>query len=175
MAHQGKVLINSGVGRLEFLKSSADTDGELLEIEVSYQPHSSPPPNHYHPFQEERFKVLQGTIKTQISGKCATYKSGDEFLVPPGENHWMYNAGETVAQVNWQTRPALRTEIFFENIWELRKPNLLQLAVILQEFSREFRPAQQPYWLLRILFGLLAPIGILMGYRAVHETYSKDD
>ena len=175
MAFQGKVLINPGVGRLEFLKTSEDTDGELLEMEVTYLPHSSPPPNHYHPFQEERFRVLQGTIKTQIGGTRATYKSGDEFLVPPGENHWMYNAGETEARVNWQTRPALRTEIFFETLWELRKPKLLHLAVIMQEFSREFRPAQPPYWLLRILFGLLAPIGSLMGYRAVNESYSQDD
>jgi quercetin dioxygenase-like cupin family protein len=174
MAHQGKVLINPEVGRLVFLRTSEDTDGELLEMEVSYLPHSSPPPNHYHPFQEESFRVIQGTINTQIGGISATYKSGDEFFVPPGVNHWMYNAGETEARVNWQTRPALQTEKFFEIMWELKKPKLMQLAVILQEFSREFRPASPPYWFLRILFGLLTPIGKLMGYRAVHEGYIQD-
>ena len=47
-------------------------------------------------------------------------------------------------------------------------PNLLQLAVISQEFGDVFRVKSPPIWFQRLFFGLLAPIGGLMGYKATY-------
>jgi hypothetical protein len=85
---------------------------------------------------------------------------------------WAEEAG---VHVNWQTRPALRTEAFFETVFGLAAegkvnekgvPNLLQSAVIAQAFAGEFRLAKPPWPIQRLLFAVLAPLGRLLGYTA---------
>ena len=81
-------------------------------------------------------------------------------------------------RVNWQTRPALKTETFFETISGLSRegkaggkgtPNLLQAAVIAQAYAEEFRLARPPWPVQRVLFAVLAPLGRLLGYRASYR------
>lgn len=65
-----RIIKNHKTGQvLRILKSRKDTKGALLEMEATYQPHSPEPPAHYHPFQEEEFRVLSGDIKVQINGQ----------------------------------------------------------------------------------------------------------
>lgn len=89
------------------------------------RPSASRPPVHYHPHQEERFEVLSGKLNALIDGRERTLRTGG-------------------VHVNWQTRPALKTEAFFEMIWGLANdgktnekgaPNLLQMAVVTQEYE----------------------------------------
>lgn len=47
-------------------------------------------------------------------------------------------------------------------------PNLLQLAVIMQQYRREFRPVKPPLIVQKIIFTLLAPLGRLCDYRATY-------
>lgn len=93
----------------------------------------------------------------------------------------MHNASDAPARVLWQTRPALRTETFFETTWGLARdgqtrlngsPTLLQAVVVGQAYSQEFRLARVPYPIQQICFFLLAPLARLMGYRARYERYS---
>jgi len=74
-------------------------------------------------------------------------------------------AAEAGARVNWQTRPALKTEAFFETIWGLAKdgkvndkgvPTLLRVALIAREYEDVFRLASPPWAVQRLLFGSLA-------------------
>ena len=51
--------------RLTFLKTATETNGDLLEMEAIYNPNSPQPPLHYHPYQEEQFRVLSGTFRTK--------------------------------------------------------------------------------------------------------------
>jgi hypothetical protein len=43
-------------------------------------------------------------------------------------------------------------------------PNLLRAALIAREYQDEFRLASPPWAVQRALFGLLAPVGRLLGY-----------
>jgi hypothetical protein len=45
-------------------------------------------------------------------------------------------------------------------------PGLLRAALIAREYEDEFRLASPPWAVQRLLFGLLAPISRLLGYRA---------
>jgi hypothetical protein len=45
-------------------------------------------------------------------------------------------------------------------------PNPLQLAVVMSEYQNEVRGARPPFALQRVMFGLLAPVGRALGYRA---------
>jgi hypothetical protein len=72
-------------------------------------------------------------------------------------------------------RPALSTEDLFAATWGLARagrtdaqgrPNLLQAAVLLQAYAREFRLLRPPRWVQVPVFALLGAIGRLAGYRA---------
>jgi quercetin dioxygenase-like cupin family protein len=175
MAQAGDTFINRAGDQLTFRQTSRATIGALLEVEVVYRPHATPPPFHYHPFQEERFQVLAGTIHTVIGNHTQTYGPGDTFVVPAGISHAMHNTSPEAGRVVWQIRPALRTETFFETLWGLARdgktnaqgvPQLLQLAVLLDTYAQEFRLTKPPYALQRPLWAILARIGRWKGYQS---------
>ena len=182
MARAGDEFIRPNGERLTFRKTSRETNGELLEMEMVYNPNSSKPPSHYHPNQEELFEILSGTIFTEIGGQTRSFEAGESFTVPMGTHHWMHNTSPEPGKVIWQVRPALETETLFETLWGLGidgktkdngVPNLLQIAVIFREYEREFRLSKPPYRLQKILFAILAPIGRLLGYRVKYDKYGK--
>lgn len=158
---------------LRFVKTSAETNGELLEIEVHYTPAHGKPPAHYHPRQQEHFEVMAGSITVQMNGDQRDYRAGESFDVPAGTVHAMWNAGESTVQMKWQIRPALKTQQFFEAIWgsysdrkpgDTNSPNLLQSAVWMQAYSDEFRLVSPPPPIQKMVLGILAPLGRAMGY-----------
>jgi len=173
MARAGDRLENPVTGQhLIFRKTTGDTSGSLLEVESVYtKPTPSRPPTHFHPRQEERFEVLSGKVNTVVGGKERTLGEGEVLTIPSGVQHQMW-ATEAGVRVNWQTRPAMKTEAFFETVWGLARdgktndkgvPNLLRFALIAREYDDEYRPAhpgrpEDP-------FGILAPVGKLLGYR----------
>ena len=174
MAHAGDELLNPVSGqRLVFLRTTEDTKGELLEVESSYEAGGQQPPVHYHPAQEERFEVLDGTVEILLDDGTRTLRQGEVLTLPAGSRHSIWS--QTGGRVNWRTRPALKTEAFFELVWGLARdgkvnqsgrPNLLQGAVLARAYQREWRLAQPPYGIQLVLFGVLAPLGRRLGYRA---------
>jgi len=182
MAKAGDEFVRPNGDRITFLKTAQETNGDLLEMEVVYSPKSSKPPAHYHPYQEEQFEVINGTIQAEIAGKTRSYEVGDSFIVPTGTHHWMHNTSTEPGKVLWQVRPALKTETLFETFWGLAidgetndngVPNLLQIAVIFKEFEQEFRLSKPSYTLQKVLFGILVPFGRLLGYKVKYEKYSE--
>ncbi|GHO58050.1 cupin domain-containing protein [Ktedonobacter robiniae] len=171
--------------KIIFRKTAKETRGELVEVEAVYHPSSTKPATHVHPQQEERFEVLEGSINTIIAGEKKTYQAGEIFHVPAGTTHEMWNGGTSETRVIWQTRPALHTDEFLEITLGLAQdgktnpegiPNLLQAAVIMWQYRREFHFVKPPLIVQRILFGLLAFIGHLRGYHGVYTpaTHERD-
>lgn len=169
--------------RLILRKTTDETNGELLEMEASYNPNSSRPPLHYHPYQEERFQVLSGAFRVKVGEAEHTYHAGDAFTVPAGTPHWMHNVSNEEGRLLWQIRPAMKSQEFFATMWGLAAdektdadgvPGILQLAVILSAYRDEFRASSPPYFVQRLLFALLAPIGRLIGYQARYNSYSGE-
>jgi quercetin dioxygenase-like cupin family protein len=115
MAYAGQVLENSVSGeRIVFRKTAADTGGELLAFEFFLSPDGSVPGAHVHPEQEERFEVVEGTMKFQKGLKSIIVLPGDKFAVSPGTVHLFVNAGKEAAHVLVEVRPALRMEQLLE-------------------------------------------------------------
>lgn len=176
MASTGDVMENPVSGqRLIFRKTARDTAGELLEVESVYtKPTPSRPPAHFHPRQEERFEVLSGNLFAKVDGEERALAKGELLVIPPGTPHEMW-AEESGTRVNWQTRPALNTEAFFETLWGLARdgktnekgvPNLPRVALIARGYENEFRLASPPWVVQWVSFGLLAPVGRLLRYEA---------
>jgi quercetin dioxygenase-like cupin family protein len=148
MARSGETVTNPVAGMtLLFVKTAADTDGELLEMEATYEPSSTPPIPHFHPSQREHFEILEGTMHARVDGAERELRAGDTLDVEAETVHAMWNEGPEQARTLWQTRPALRTEEFFEQTAavfrqaheEGRDPDGERLAEIVQTYSDEFR------------------------------------
>src|SRR5436190_13729997 len=136
MAAAGDVIEGFGGFRLRLVR----VEPEVLEMEASYGGATGPPPSHLHPSQDERFEVLEGTMRTVIDGVSRSYDVGGTFAVPAGTPHQVNAEGP--ARVRWEVRPALRTAEFFERLYgdgpgsarEAEDP-----ADFFAEFSEEFR------------------------------------
>ncbi len=176
MAVAGNELVNPVTGhRLVFRQTAAETGGALVDVDSFWAPGPQAQPDHYHPFQEERFEVVSGRLFVRLGGHGRILRAGDVLIIPPGVPHEISNGGGEVAHVIWQTRPALETEAFFETVWCLGRqgktngqgmPGLLQSAVLMREFADEIRFARPPWTAQRAIFGVLAPVGRLLGHRA---------
>ena len=114
MVHAGQELTGSG-NYLRFIRTAAETDGALLEMESTYREGAQLPAAHLHPSQDEYFEVLEGTVTTIIDGVETSHAVGETFHVPAGVVHQM--VGEAGTRLNWQVRPALRTAEFFEGLY----------------------------------------------------------
>jgi quercetin dioxygenase-like cupin family protein len=160
--------------RLRFLRTAADTNGELVEMEATYQPGSVEPLEHFHPRQEEHFEIASGEMRARIEGEERTLSAGDELDIPQGTVHAMWNEGDGEARVVWQTRPALRTEDFFVAVGRLAQEGKLSAkgagnpligAALMHEFRAEFRPTSPPPPVQAIAFPALAMLARLLGQR----------
>jgi len=130
---------------------------------------------HVHPNQDERFEILAGRFRYRLAGVEREAGPGEVVQIPKGARHVWWNAGEDDLSTIIEFRPALRSEEFFESYFALGKdgktdpktgmPNLLQMAVVLREFEEEIYLAKSSLLVQRVVFGALAFVGRLLGYR----------
>jgi quercetin dioxygenase-like cupin family protein len=177
MASPGDVL-RLGEDRLIFLKTAAETDGAYVEVAVEYSPASIKPPQHYHPRQTERMQVERGHLHLLLNGTLHEYGPGDEFYIPPGAVHSIWNPGPERARITWRTTPAYKTEKVFETLWGLTnegrlKPDgtpRLQMPLLALGFRDEYRVVTgRPFLVDMALCTALAPLSVAMGYRPTYR------
>jgi quercetin dioxygenase-like cupin family protein len=178
MIHAGDVIENPVTGeRLVFRKTSRDTNGEAVVIETFVKPNGFVAAAHLHPYQEERFQVLRGTVGFRVGGEEIVAGPGQRLTVPAGTAHKFWNAGEDEAHFVCEVRPALQFEQLIETMFGLaadgktnRKgmPNPLRLAVIAHSHFDDVRLPFPPAWMQRMGLALGAPLGRLFGYEATY-------
>jgi mannose-6-phosphate isomerase-like protein (cupin superfamily) len=181
MAYKNKFISNHDTGQsIKFLQVAKDTNGDLLEMETTYQGFSKEPVPHYHPHQEETFTVTKGVLTVRIDGALKTIKAGETLFIPKNKVHAMWNNSENITTVNWKVQPAMDTEYFLETAMgiaadgKLNKkgmPPILQVALMANKFSNEFRLAKPRFEIQKILFGVLSPFARLRGYRPTYRKY----
>lgn len=176
MARSGEQIVNPATGlTLRFVKTAADTGGELLVMEATYEPSSVKPVEHFHPRQSEHFKILEGTLRARIDGVERELVAGETLDVEAGVSHEMWNEGPGRARTYWETRPALRTEDFFEALARLARegetnekgvPGFLQVAMLASTYRDEFRTTSPPQPIQAVVLSVVALIGRLAGRKA---------
>lgn len=162
--------------KIVFRKTARDTGGELLQMDAYLQSGAFVAAEHIHPLQEERFEVIAGTLRGRVAGKESSSGPGETIVVPKGTPHVWWNSGDDELHVLVEVRPALRIESFFETFFGLAQdgkvhpktglPNPFQLALMMRTYRNELVLARPPRLVQTLLFGLLAPIGRLLGYKA---------
>jgi len=140
MARAGDEIDSPGGMRLRFVRTAAETEGDLLEMEATYAGDGSMPPMHLHPRQSERFEVLEGSMRTIVGGEERVYERGESFEVPAGTPHQM--GADEPTRMRWEVRPALRTAEFFERLYGDGPHSAREMGERLwAEFEDEFRLA----------------------------------
>jgi quercetin dioxygenase-like cupin family protein len=175
MVKSGDEITNPRTGqRMRFLKTSADTNGELLQIDCFNPPSGVKEPEHIHPYQENRFDVRSGMLSISIAGAERQARAGEVISIPAGVPHYFWNAGPEDATYIQEFRPALRIEVFFETLFALARngqlnaqgmPSLLQMAVFVPSFWSEIRVTRPPQLVQQAMFTLLGPVSRTLGYR----------
>jgi quercetin dioxygenase-like cupin family protein len=179
MAHAGLILDNPVSGeRFEFRRTAADTDGELLEFDLTLAADGHVPGAHVHPEQQERFVVHSGRVKFRLGTKKIVAGPGDVVVVPAGKVHAFKNVGGEEAKVRVQVTPALDMEQLFETTVALAEegatnrkgmPKPLHLALFVRRYKREVRAPFPPA---PIVTALLAPVAAIARKRGHAERYA---
>jgi len=178
MIRTGQTIENPVTGeRLRFLKTSRDTNGEAVVVEVTVQPDGFVAAAHVHPHQSEHFEILEGTVGFRLGREKVELGAGESVLVEPGTPHRFWNAGEEEARFVTVVRPALQFEQLIETMFNLAEdgktnrkgmPNPLRLAVIANAHFEDVRLPFPPAFLQRAALALGAPLGRMLGYDAVY-------
>jgi quercetin dioxygenase-like cupin family protein len=175
----GETIENPVTGeRMLFRRTSRETNGESVLIEVTVQPNGFVAAAHVHPVQSERFEVLQGELEFKVGRKTLVAGPGDVVTVEPGTPHRFRNVGATEARFVCEIRPALQFERLIETMFSLAAdgktnhkgmPNVLRLAVIANAHFGDVRLPFPPAWIQKAGLALGAPLGRLVGYRPTYD------
>jgi quercetin dioxygenase-like cupin family protein len=186
VAKAGDVIENPITGeRITFLKTTRETNGELLRFEYVLPPGFTIP-QHVHPHQEERHEVLSGTLRGRVGGQERDYAAGERVVGPAGVPHaWRNPSSEEELRFVSELRPPLAFETIMETSFGLARDgkttkqgipkNPLQLAVLVDETRRTFYSSRVPVAVQEVflaLFGVVASVGRLLGYKARYPEYS---
>jgi mannose-6-phosphate isomerase-like protein (cupin superfamily) len=137
MASAGETVANPATGeRVTFVKTAADTGGELLELELVWSRPGQRAPAHVHPEMEERYEVLEGTAAFRIGDEERRARAGDVVTVPPGTTHLAWNPTDVRVRLKVEFRPALRWEEFVVRLFAGDEP----IPDLMREFRREIAP-----------------------------------
>ena len=163
--------------RMTFLKTSRETGGEYVLVELELAPGGHVAAAHVHPHQDEAFEVLEGRVGFRAGKREVVVLAGGTITVPRGTPHKFWNAGEETARFRTEVRPALQFEQLIETMFALAQegkvnrkgmPNALRLAVIAKAHFDDVRLPFPPAWMQRAGLALGAPVGRLLGYAATY-------
>jgi quercetin dioxygenase-like cupin family protein len=180
MIRQGDQITNPRTGQVMiFLKTSAETNGELLQIECFSPPTLEREPEHIHPLQENSFEIISGNFIFRLNGKEQVVGAGQSINIPANVPHHFWNSGDIDAHYLQEFRPALKIDRFFETFFALARdgklnkngiPNFFQVSIIGLAHKDEIRLTRPPWILQNIIYKILSPFGKLMGYRADYKS-----
>ena len=115
MARSGEVLEVPGLGvRIEFRRTTEETGGELVEIDVVGRPKGLITTPHVHPAQTERHEVIEGSMRMKTGPLERVLAAGDVVETAPGVEHSHRSAGDGPTRVRVQIRPAGEFEPWLE-------------------------------------------------------------
>jgi quercetin dioxygenase-like cupin family protein len=158
-----------GAGTYVLTRSTADTNGELVEFEWILPKGAFAPPPHIHPSQEEEWEVLEGVLEVVIDGERRSLSAGESASAPPRTVHTFARPSQPVRVRNVH-RPALGFEDYIDRIYRLtqeqgirsaKNPRVpLYLAMIWREYPDTLVAARTRD---RVGMALLSRIGRLLG------------
>jgi len=159
--------------RIVFRETASSSHGELLSMEFTLAAGGVIAEEHIHPVQRERFEIINGRVEGRVNGVAASVNAGESSEIEAGVPHAWWNAGDEELIMVVEFRPALRTEDFFRSVFQLAAdghtnargiPRFWYMALLLEQYHKEFRPARLSASTARAFSRLAAPIAHRLRY-----------
>jgi quercetin dioxygenase-like cupin family protein len=138
-------------------KSAAATSGAFVEMDCTAYP-GARTIIHYHPEQEETYRVIEGTLDVFRDGRWGPVRAGESATIPRAAVHGFRNATEVPVRFINVHRPALGFQKHLETLDRLvragkirsvKDPRSLIYMAMSAVKHRPDVPVQPPYWLLK--------------------------
>ena len=150
------------------VKTSAETDGQRLEMEWELLPKADGTPVHIHPFADESYKVLEGQLEVKINGQWKALKQGEEFTVNKGVPHTFRNPLDAITRVYNTHSPGMQFDDYFEALSNIvtrlsagtkqkLKMNLntvIHLCMLMKKYKAEMVSVNPPGFIVSLLNGI---------------------
>ena len=183
MSYAGQEVENKVTGEQVVVVTGTDeTNGELGVYDLTVAPGGAVAGEHIHPHIEERFTVIKGKVGFRLDGVEQIAPADETITISSGVAHDWWNAGDQVALVRIEVRPAARFEQLILNLFGLANdgktnskgmPNPLQLAILGKEFQDVIMFTSPPPLVQKIMFSVVAPIAGLLGYQGTYGEYTS--
>jgi mannose-6-phosphate isomerase-like protein (cupin superfamily) len=169
--HADRTLVWPDGSIYRITRSSADSGGEVLEMEWELPAHGWAPQPHMHPRLTEEYQVLEGSFDVLVGTEWRNLTAGDGASVPPGIVH-TFRVGAGPVRVRNVHRPPLDFEPYIKRLCVAASQRslgdlsglraLVYIAVLVREFPLHSRA---PARLLNAAVPALAALGRLLGFR----------
>lgn len=181
---EGPLVSNPVTGEwLGSLVTADESKGEYVRTVGVFAPGNEGPPEHYHIESEESFEVLEGELLFEVDGEERLLEEGESVVVEPGTRHTFSNPSESASSCLMGAEPVGKIAYVVLTLFGLGHegklsddgaPNPLQGAVITSELSDDTVFTSPPPAVQCATAKTLAPVGKLLGYRAVYPRYETD-
>ena len=184
MPYKGQIIKNPRNGEfIEFMETASETGGAFSRIKIKVVAGGFKPVLHLHTTTDETFEIISGRLSYILSGEKNEIGPGEKITLPMGKTHTHYNNGAGPLLMYQTFTPSLDIDLFLENIFGLDaegkvpkgKPAFFQLMVWSKKFQCKAYIASVPLGIQKVLSDILAPVGRLLGYKAVYKRFSGFD
>jgi len=191
MSRCGDIYENKVTGEYAVVLRGSEDRGEGPGIvHLTARPGAAVVGEHFHPYIRERFTVLRGRLDARIAGRTLSLETGQSATAEAGVVHDWWNSSTTdEAHVLVEIEPTgadsadpNRFELLIGMLFGLAndgkvdrkgRPSPLQAAVIAREFADVVVFTHPPQAVQRVMIGLLAPVGRLLGYKSIDARYCR--
>ena len=181
MPYQGQKIVNKINGdSYKFLTTAKDSNGACVVMKAEIMGRGQFVPAHYHAIQEESFEVVDGQLTVIRNGKTSVLQPGEKITFSINEPHNHFNNHNAPLVYIHTVAPALDFDYLIENLIGLSSDGkgkngrfgLMQELVSLKYLDSKSFLATIPQGIQKVLMNTVAPIGRLLGYRAIYKKYS---
>jgi mannose-6-phosphate isomerase-like protein (cupin superfamily) len=153
-------------------RGTLESGDEFADVHLESEPGGYAGRAHIHPYIEERFEVVSGTLTALVGAEERVFSTGETLVVPPGTPHQPFNRGDVkMKSISRITGPS-NLDILFGQLRGLDyKPSFLQMMLFVQAYDAY--PASPPPAAVRIMSFLLAPTARLVGYRSFYPEFAE--
>jgi quercetin dioxygenase-like cupin family protein len=158
------------------------SNGHLLVVDLYVRPGGAVAGEHVHPMTTETFTVVRGELGIRHDGRELRAGPGARLRIAPGTAHAFWNAGTEEARVLVEVQPGDRFVHLIRQLFLLAqdgrtdtkgRPTPLRAAVIGREFADTIRFTTLPQLIQRLLIGVLSPVAVARGHRALDPAYGS--
>lgn len=164
-----KIELNATGERMTFTKSTADTNGQFVEILVTLPASGEGPPAHRHVFQTEQFDAIDGKLGLDCGDTKIILEPGQSFTVPVNTFHRCYSIDGTEIKFKATFTPALSIEYLLTEMFESsnrknsKDPSPFDACFILHQTKGEYFLRDIPTFVQQNIFPVIARVGKVFG------------